>query len=46
VLEVLTEPRPARALVLEWAALPRAEPGHAWDLAGRIEEPSRIQPLD
>jgi hypothetical protein len=39
-------PRRARGLVLEWAALHRAELQHAWDLASRNQEPSKIQPLE
>ena len=36
----------ALALVLEWAALHRAELRQAWDQASRNQEPSKIQPLD
>ena len=39
-------PRRARALVLEWAALHRAELRQAWDLASRNQAPSKIQPLE
>ena len=39
-------PRRARALVLEWAALHRAELRQAWDLASRNQTPSKIQPLE
>jgi hypothetical protein len=39
-------PRRARALVLEWAALHRAELRQAWDLASRNQEPSKIPPLE
>jgi hypothetical protein len=38
--------RRARALVLEWAALHRAELRQAWDLASRNQEPSKIAPLE
>ena len=38
--------RRAQALVLEWAALPRAELRQAWDLASRNQEPSKIPPLE
>ena len=38
--------RRAQALVLEWAALHRAELRQAWDLASRNQEPSKIAPLD
>ena len=36
----------ATALVLEWAALHRAELREAWELASRNQEPSKIAPLD
>ena len=38
--------RRARALVLEWAALHRAELRQAWELASRNQEPSKIAPLE
>ncbi len=38
--------RRATALVLEWAALHRAELHEAWERASRNQEPSKIQPLD
>ena len=38
--------RRAQALVLEWAALHRAELRQAWDLASRNQEPSKIPPLE
>ena len=38
--------RRACALVLEWAALHRAELRQAWDLASRNQEPSKIRPVD
>jgi len=38
--------RRARALVLEWAALHRAELRQAWDMASRNQEPSKIAPLE
>jgi hypothetical protein len=36
----------ARALVLEWAELHRAELRQAWELASRNQEPSKIAPLE
>jgi hypothetical protein len=38
--------RRALALVLEWAALHRAELRAAWEQARQNQEPSKIQPLD
>jgi hypothetical protein len=38
--------RRARALVLEWAELHRAELRQAWDMASRYQEPLKIQPLE
>ena len=38
--------RRALALVLEWAALHRAELRRSWDLASRNQEPSKIAPLE
>jgi hypothetical protein len=38
--------RRARALVLEWAVLHRAELRQAWELASRNQEPSKIAPLE
>jgi hypothetical protein len=38
--------RRATALVLEWAALHRAELHEAWERASRNQEPSKIAPLD
>jgi hypothetical protein len=47
-LEILkgTIPRRAMALVLEWAAVHRADLQHAWELASRNQQPPRIEPLD
>ena len=39
-------PRRALALVLEWAALHRAELKHDWELARDGRSPERIAPLD
>lgn len=39
-------PRRALALVLEWAALHRAELRQAWETASRHQAPAKIQPLD
>jgi len=38
--------RRAQALVLEWAALHRAELRQAWEQASTNKEPSKIAPLD
>ena len=38
--------RRAQALVLEWAALHRAELREAWELATHNQEPSKIAPLE
>ena len=38
--------RRAQALVLEWAALHRADLRQAWHLASRNQEPSKIPPLE
>jgi len=38
--------RRALALVLEWAALHRAELRRAWETASRNQEPDKIEPLD
>ncbi len=38
--------RRAQALVLEWAALHRAELRQAWELASHHQEPSKIPPLE
>ncbi len=38
--------RRALALVLEWAALHRAELRQAWEDASHNREPSKIEPLD
>lgn len=47
-LDVLTGklPRRALALVLEWAALHRAELRDDWELCRVHSQPRRIQPLD
>lgn len=39
-------PRRALALVLEWAALHRAELLEDWDLCRQHQQPKKIQPLD
>jgi len=39
-------PRRALSLVLEWAALHRAELRQAWDTASRNQAPAKIEPLD
>lgn len=39
-------PRRAMSLVLEWAALHRAELERAWALASRNREPVKIEPLE
>jgi hypothetical protein len=36
----------ARALVLEWAVLHRAELRQAWEAASHNQEPSKIPPLE
>ena len=38
--------RRALVLVLEWAALHRDELRRAWDVAGRNQEPDKIEPLE
>ena len=47
-LEVLrgSMSRRATALVLEWAAMHRAELREAWERASHNQEPSKIAPLD
>ena len=45
IIEGRLPPR-ALALVLEWAALHRAELRQAWELASLNRPPARIQPLE
>jgi len=47
-LAILHGPLPPRAqgLVVEWAALRRAELREAWDRAKRLELPGRVAPLE